>query len=73
MWGKKKYAISIVKGANHKIEEITNFCGHIGIAKSMNGSVEFRWGMYPGNFQKLQMSAFLGVQNEIEQLIAPIL
>ena len=24
---KKKYAISITKGASHKIEEITNFCG----------------------------------------------
>ena len=60
MWGKKKCAISIVKGASHKMEEITNFFGQCNdIAEIMKGNVEFRWGMYTKNFQKLQASAFL--------------
>ena len=54
MWGKKKYAISIIEETSHKIEEITIFCGQFYSRKH-----EFRCGMYPGNFQKLQTSAFL--------------
>ena len=51
---KKKYPISIIKETSHKIEEITIFCGQFYSRKH-----EFRCGMYPGNFQKLQMSPFL--------------